>query len=120
MLSSEQLDGILFIRCETDIVYEKAEDFKFRLDRLLNGEGLKVVLDLEAARYLCSSAIGAIASGCSRLRQSGGDLVLMGLTTELSRLLVVTRLADVIQIAGDRDQAQELLHITPEDSGTHP
>ena len=113
MLSSEELKGVLVIRCDSDVVYEKAETFKLMLDRFLNGDSRRVVLNLENSRYLCSSALGAIASGCSRLRELGGDLVLTGLTTDLSRLLQVTRLTNVIQVARDLDQAVALLEQSP-------
>ncbi|MBI4868591.1 MAG: STAS domain-containing protein [Candidatus Wallbacteria bacterium] len=109
MLSTEELNGILIIRCHTDVVYEKAEDFRSSLNRLLGETPRRVVLDLEDARYLCSTALGTIASTYSRLRETGGDMILSGLTAEVSRLLSVTRLSKVIQIAADAKDAVQLL-----------
>lgn len=109
MLSTEELNGILIIRCHADVVYERAEDFKATLNRLLGTTPRRVVLDLENARYLCSTALGTIASTYSRLKELGGDLVLSGLTAEVSRLLSVTRLTHVIQVAGDTKDAVDLL-----------
>jgi anti-anti-sigma factor len=110
MLSHEDLDGILIIRCHSDVVYEKAEDFRSSLSRLLGTTPRRVVLDLEDARYLCSTALGTIASTYSRLKELGGEMVLAGLTAEVSRLLSVTRLTKVIQVAEDTKDAVEILN----------
>ncbi len=116
MLSSEYVDGILIIRCHTDVVYERAEDFRLMLSRLLGGPETRVVLDLERTRFLCSTALGSIAATCARLRQGGGELVLAGLSADVDRVLFVTKLSNVIRIATDWEEAVGLLQSCPDPS----
>jgi anti-anti-sigma factor len=79
------------------------------LSRLLGGPATRVVLDLERTRFLCSTAVGSIASTYASLKQSGGELVLAGLSADVDRIFLVTRLSTVIRIANDWEEAVSLL-----------
>ncbi|MEI7834438.1 MAG: STAS domain-containing protein [bacterium] len=69
-----------------------------------------LIVNLQRAVYLDSTALGALVGGLKRAREKGGDLRLVAPTPRIMRLLEITRLSKVFSIdATDEDAVAHLL-----------
>ena len=74
-----------------------------------------LIVNLERAVYLDSTALGALVGGLKRAREKGGDLRLVAPTPRISRLLEITRLSKVFSI--DATDEEAVAHLLPERTG---
>jgi anti-anti-sigma factor len=65
------------------------------VDRLLQQNRLKLVLDLALVVYIDSAGLGLLVSRYVRVRRRGGDLRLASLTARSHHLMSITKLASV-------------------------
>ena len=70
-----------------------------------------VLLDLTGVGYMDSSGIGSLVSAYTFTRNSGGNLVLAGLTKKVRDLLTITKLISVFEVFDNRQAALE--HLRP-------
>ena len=73
------------------------------VQRLIEVGRLDVVLDLSKVTFADSTVVGEIASMCLALRRRGGRLTLLNPTTQIARLLCVSRLETVIEVRRSDD-----------------
>ena len=66
-----------------------------------------VLVDMADVTYIDSSGIGELVSAFSKLRKAGGQLILTGVTKELSYLFHVANLDRVLEIVPDEAAALE-------------
>ncbi len=71
-----------------------------------------LIVNLERALYLDSTALGALVGGLKRAREKGGDLRLVAPTPRIMRLLEITRLSKVFSIDATNEEASA--HLQPE------
>ena len=67
--------------------------------RKLLGEGQKkIVLNLAEVNYIDSSGLGELVSSYTSVKNSGGELKLVNLTSRVRDLLVITKLVTVFDV----------------------
>jgi len=77
---------------------------------LVSGNGEKnIVLDLENCRYCDSSGLSAILVANRLCKNASGTFVLAGLNDAVERLITISQLDTVLNIAGSVAEAQELI-----------
>ena len=90
--SLERTDDALIVTVNGQLVVTNRQEFKQAiLDAVEQGARL-VVVDFTNSGYIDSSGLGALVSLSRRLRESGGDLRLVGLNEDLRTLFELTRL----------------------------
>jgi anti-sigma B factor antagonist len=68
--------------------------------RKLVGEGQKkIVLNLAEVNYIDSSGLGELVSAYTAVKNAGGELKLLNLTSKVRDLLVITKLVTVFDVA---------------------
>lgn len=78
---------------------------------LIAGNGEKnIVLDLSNARYCDSSGLSAILVANRLCKNANGVFILSGLQTAVERLITISQLDTVLNIADDLVQAEEMLN----------
>lgn len=78
---------------------------------LIAGNGEKnIILDLSNARYCDSSGLSAILVANRLCKNANGVFVLSGLQTAVERLITISQLDTVLNIADDMVQAEEMLN----------
>lgn len=75
------------------------------IDRLIQRNRTKVVLDLREVPYIDSAGLGLLVSRYVRLRRRDGDLRLAGLTARSAHLMDVTKLREVFATFDTVDDA---------------
>jgi anti-sigma B factor antagonist len=74
--------------------------------RKLVGEGQKkIVLNLAEVNYIDSSGLGELVSAYTAVKNAGGELKLLNLTSKVRDLLVITKLVTVFDVKDDEASA---------------
>ena len=77
---------------------------------LISSNGEKnMLLDFSACRYIDSSGLSAILVANRLCKNAGGKLVLTGLQSAVERLIIISQLDSVLNIAYTMEKAEELL-----------
>jgi len=103
--SLERTDDVLIVTVDGQLVVTNRQEFKQAiLDAVENGVRV-VVADFSTAGYIDSSGLGALVSLSRRLRETGGDLRLVGLNDDLRSLFELTRLDALFPLFATRADA---------------
>ena len=74
--------------------------------RKLVAEGKKkIVLNLAEVNYIDSSGLGELVSAYTAVKNAGGELKLLSLTSKVRDLLVITKLVTVFDVKDDEASA---------------
>ena len=77
---------------------------------LVSGNGEKnIILDLSKCRYCDSSGLSAILVANRLCKNANGIFVLTGLNDAVERLITISQLDTVLNIAGSMDEAAKLV-----------
>ncbi len=78
---------------------------------LISGNGERnMVLDLSSCRYCDSSGLSAILVANRLCKNANGTFVLTGLTDAVERLITISQLDTVLNIAYSRSEAAEIIN----------
>lgn len=103
--SLERNDDVLIVTVDGQLVVTNRQEFKQAiLDAVEQGARL-VVVDFTTSGYIDSSGLGALVSLSRRLRETGGDLRLVGLNEDLRSLFELTRLDALFPLYASRSDA---------------
>lgn len=103
--SLERTDDVAIVTVDGQLVVTNRQEFKQAiLDAVEQGARL-VVVDFTTSGYIDSSGLGALVSLSRRLRESGGDLRLVGLNEDLRTLFELTRLDALFPLYATRADA---------------
>ena len=68
-------------------------------------EGLKlVVIDLEKVRYISSSGLGLLITLLTKMKNTGGELVLTAPSEHVKKLLIITKLNGIFKVLDSVDE----------------
>jgi anti-sigma B factor antagonist len=65
----------------------------------------KIVLNLAEVSYIDSSGLGELVSAYTAVKNAGGELKLLNLTSKVRDLLVITKLVTVFDVKDDEASA---------------
>lgn len=105
-LSNDQKDTIVITTPERFTV-EVASEFKDILNKLVQDQKYKFVIDLSATKYMDSSGLGAIVSRIAAMRANRGDIRLANPSKFVEELLDLTQLIQILKIYKDTNSAIE-------------
>jgi len=91
-------DGWQWVTVDGDLHQDSAVQLQHRLDELAERGHVKVVLDLRPTTKLDFDALVALVLARGRLKREGGDLLLRCPSTDVSHLLELTGLSDVLDV----------------------
>ena len=101
-LTTAQRDGWHWVTVDGELHQDSAAQLQRRLDELAGGGGpTQVVLDLRPTARLDFDALVALVLARSRLKRDGGELLLNCPSTDVSRLLELTGLTDLLDVVDD-------------------
>ncbi len=96
------LDGNLLGAPESSDLLEKVADS-------INDGKTKFAIELQAVKFINSSGLSFLLTVLTKARKAGGDIVLVGITEQLSKLLIITKLNSIFSTATTREQAMNIL-----------
>ena len=72
-----------------------ADVFRNELQKLIDEDKKKVIIDLEHVKFMNSSGLGILIGGLTTMRKAGGDIKLCNADKRISSLLMVSQLNTV-------------------------
>jgi anti-sigma B factor antagonist len=111
-ISSQVLsDGTLVIRPTGPVTANSESDTGLlcAFNEAVDKGHLRIALDLSETAYIDSAGLAALVRGWTRVRRSGGDVVLSMPTESVKHLLKITRLMTVFKTSETMDEGLELL-----------
>lgn len=77
---------------------------------LINTEGLRnVILDLSAVKYSDSSGLSSLLVGHRLCKNSDGSFIITGLNSNITRLVTISQLENVLSIVPTVEEAIDLI-----------
>ena len=107
--SSEIKKDVLIIRLEGDLIGENdgAAILAMATDAIQDNI-LKCVIDISKLRYINSSGIGVLITILTKFRNKNGEVFLLNPSESVQKLLVITKLNAIFQIAKTEEEALTL------------
>jgi len=83
---------------------------KEQINALIDEGKFKIILDLEKMNYIDSSGLGFFIGSLKKLRDKGGDLILVNLNAYIYGIFKLIQLQHIIQTYDSLDEAKK--HLT--------
>jgi len=100
----------LIITMEGDLIGENVgPDILEVVNDAIENESKKVIIDLNGIRYMNSSGIGVLITVHSKMKNIGGQVVLVNPNEEIVKILELTKLSQVFTIEKSIEVAKESL-----------
>lgn len=109
---SEKKDDALFMYLEGDLIGENSGlDLVSKINDVIEEGVINCVTDISGLRYINSSGIGVLITILTKLRNKGGELVLVKPSENVKKLLIITKLNAIFTICEDEEEALKKLKI---------
>ena len=110
-ITEQTFDDVTVLHLRGRLVLEDGEvALGNHIDRLLQQERLRLVLDLREVTYIDSAGLGLLVSRYVRARRRGGDVRFVHLTERSTRLMNITKLSDVFATYPTQEDAVRSFH----------
>jgi anti-sigma B factor antagonist len=104
--TSNVKDEILFINLQGDLIGEEnGLELVDLVNDKVNESILLCAIDLSAVRYMNSSGIGVLITLLTKLRNKGGEVVLINPSDQIKKLLIITKLNAIFNIVANEAEA---------------
>lgn len=101
-----QVDGVTVLILTGQILLDDGDlAFRSQVHELISRGSVKIVVDLGGITYIDSSGVGMMAAKLKTVRESGGDIRLVHLTSRSQRLLGMLKLVTVFETFEDEAAA---------------
>jgi len=106
---TEVKNNTLIIRLEGDLIGENdGTGILAKATDAIQQKVLKCVIDISKLRYINSSGIGVLITILTKFRNKGGEVFLLKPSESVQKLLVITKLNAIFQIAKTEEEALTL------------
>jgi anti-sigma B factor antagonist len=104
--TSNVKDSILFINLQGDLIGEEnGLELVDLVNDKVNESILLCAIDLSGVRYMNSSGIGVLITLLTKLRNKGGEVVLINPSDQIKKLLIITKLNAIFNIVTNEQEA---------------
>lgn len=109
--TSEIDNSIFMLNMSGDLI---GEDNGFALLELVNDaisqNNIKCVIDISELRYINSSGIGVLITVLTKFRNKGGEVYLVNPSESVKKLLIITKLNAIFNVAQSKVEAVNKLN----------
>jgi len=106
ILNTHLLDNALIADIQLkEANLSNADQFKAELHGLINSGNKYIVVNFEQVIYVDSSFLGALVSALKLAMNNGGDIAVVGLTSDIRSLFQLVRLDKVFKIYANTQEA---------------
>lgn len=86
---------------------KETDDLRDTLKKLSEQEKKKLIINLDKATYLNSTALGVLISAHANFAKRDGKIVLCNVSKSIENIFVITKLSMVFSICEDLDEAMK-------------
>ena len=105
-LATREVSGVTIVDLSGKITLgEGGMTLREEVRKLLAEGKKKIVLNLAEVNYIDSSGLGELVSAYTAVKNAGGELKLLNLTSKVRDLLVITKLVTVFDVKDDEATA---------------
>ena len=105
-LTTREVSGVTVVDLSGKITLgEGGATLRDEVRKLLAKGQKKIVLNLGEVSYIDSSGLGELVSAYTAVKNAGGELKLLNLTSKVRDLLVITKLVTVFDVKDDEATA---------------
>ena len=105
-LTTRDVSGVTIVDLSGKITLgEGGLTLRDEVRKLLAAGQKKIVLNLGEVNYIDSSGLGELVSAYTAVKNAGGELKLLNLTSKVRDLLVITKLVTVFDVKDDEAAA---------------
>ncbi len=105
----EQIGGAI-IRLKGQFVGGKETDeLKAAFNKAIEKEKTRLIVDMEKASYLNSTALGILISAHANFSKRGGKIILCSLNKSIENIFVITKLSLIFPIAENLEEAIKMM-----------
>jgi anti-sigma B factor antagonist len=105
-LTTREVSGVSIVDLSGKITLgEGGVALREEVRKLLAEGKKKIVLNLAEVNYIDSSGLGELVSAYTAVKNAGGELKLLNLTSKVRDLLVITKLVTVFDVKDDEASA---------------
>ena len=101
--SYNELKKMWEVKVSGEIDIFNSNDFKDKINRLLDEKPADLHLDCGYLKYIDSTALGALVAILKRVKSYDGNVYLANVNSNMNRLLKITKLDKSFTIAGGRE-----------------
>ena len=98
-------DKTAVINIEKNIISENVDILEEKLNYAKNAGALNFIFDFHNIEYMCSSALGLIASALRVSGENGGSVYFCSLSNKLKALFEATKFLTIVNTASNVDEA---------------
>lgn len=88
---------------------DDAEELTYNFDRLLEGKESYFIINMENMEYLNSTGLNILIGLLTKVRNSGGEMIICNVPKKINQLLLVTKLNTVFNVAMSVDEANKII-----------
>ncbi len=103
--SKMKSNEVCVISLRGDIGAETVNDFKTKIDGVINTSIKKYIIDFQNIVYLNSVGVGAIAAVLKKVKKFQGNIKLVNVSSSIQELFEMTRLTKVFEIFDSEEEA---------------
>jgi anti-sigma B factor antagonist len=105
-LATREVSGVTVVDLGGKITLgEGGATLRDEVRKLVAAGSKKIVLNLADVNYIDSSGLGELVSAYTAVKNAGGELKLLSLTSKVRDLLVITKLVTVFDVKDDEAAA---------------
>jgi anti-sigma B factor antagonist len=105
-LTTREVSGVTIVDLSGKITLgEGGLTLRDEVRKMLAAGQKKIVLNLGEVNYIDSSGLGELVSAYTAVKNAGGELKLLNLTSKVRDLLVITKLVTVFDVKDDEAAA---------------
>ena len=108
--STETHHDVVVFSLSGDLIGEQNSlDIINKADEQISLGILKCIIDISKLRYINSSGIGILITLLTKFRNKGGEVCLLNPSETVQKLLIITKLNAIFNVADTQDEALEKL-----------
>lgn len=100
-------DGYVVLSLIGDLDMWTLPQAKEEISKLLSEKKVKVILDLGKTNYVDSSGLGFFIGTLKKLKDAGGDLIIINLNAYISRIFQLIKLQFIIKTYNSLEEASK-------------
>lgn len=101
--SAEVEDEVLFLRLEGDLIGQHDESHLLdEISGYISNNILLCAIDISKLRFINSSGITLLIAILTKFRNKGGEVMLLKPSEQIRKLLIITKLVSIFNVAEDK------------------
>ncbi len=104
-LNTRERDGIVIIEVSGEVDLYNAPTLKEEIQKLVEQEKYKIIMNLDRVSYVDSSGIGALISSYSNLKKFQGSMRISNVAGSVRKVFELTKLTSFFDIDDDEEQS---------------